>query len=157
MHRRSFILKAIPSLSVATALTSFDGLEYVTPQKKLNQPNGGIIPEFTDARSKKVMFVAHCILNQNARINTCAYTPAAITPVIQEILKRGIGIVQMPCPGTQILGLDRGKGKEIYELLSETEARKKLQEYAQEICGQVKYYQNFKLNVLGVLGIDESP
>ena len=32
-------------------------------------------PEFKDARSKKVMFVAHCILNQNARINKCGYTP----------------------------------------------------------------------------------
>ncbi len=26
-------------------------------------------PQFNDARSKKVMIVAHCILNQNARIS----------------------------------------------------------------------------------------
>lgn len=119
MNRRRFILKAIPGLSVATTLMSFVGVKYLASDKKIRQQSVVTIPEFNDARSKKVIFVAHCILNQNARINKCAYSPSVINPVIQELIKRGIGIIQMPCPETQILGLGRGAGREIYDLLSE--------------------------------------
>ncbi len=114
-------------------------------------------PDFDDKRSKKVMFVAHCILNQNARINTCAYTPASIPKIPETLLKRGIGIVQMTCPELGCLGLGRGGPEEIYDQLSTPGGRRYLKELAQGVVYQVKQYRKQGFRVLGVLGIDGSP
>lgn len=63
---------------------------------------------FTDGRSKKVIFIAHCLLNQNSISDGTAFYPAAFKEMIGMILDGDIGIVQMPCPELCCLGLDRG-------------------------------------------------
>src|SRR5699024_432892 len=52
---------------------------------------------FTDGRSKKVIFLAHCLLNQNAISDGTAVCPAAFGELIQLLLDREVGVVQMPC------------------------------------------------------------
>ncbi|MCE5270742.1 hypothetical protein LLH00_05605 [bacterium] len=114
-------------------------------------------PEFKDARSRKVIFVAHCILNQNARIRKCAYTPSAIPKVPAELIERGIGIVQMACPELGALGLGRGGPVEIYDQLSTPIGRRYLRTLASDIVYQVRQYRKQGYRVLGVLGLDGSP
>jgi len=114
-------------------------------------------PPFDDARSRKVIFVAHCIMNQNARINTCAYTPAAIPKIPECLLRRNTGIIQMPCPELACLGLGRGGPEEIYDQLSTPGARRYLKGMARDIVYQAKQYRKQGFRVLGVLGIDGSP
>ena len=63
---------------------------------------------FTDARSKRVIFVAHCLLNQNSISDGTADYPGANEEILQILLKAKVGIVQMPCPELCCLGLDRG-------------------------------------------------
>ena len=63
---------------------------------------------FTDGRSRRVAFVAHCFLNQNAISDGTAVWPAACLELVDFFLSREIGIVQMPCPEVCCLGLDRG-------------------------------------------------
>ena len=63
---------------------------------------------FTDGRSKKVIFLAHCLLNQNAISDGTAVYPAAFQELVQLLLDHEVGIVQMPCPELCCLGLDRG-------------------------------------------------
>ncbi|MCE5189281.1 MAG: hypothetical protein LLF75_08920 [Eubacteriales bacterium] len=63
---------------------------------------------FEDARSRKVVFVAHCILNQNSISDGTASFPGSNELVLRALLDAKIGIVQMPCPELSCLGLDRG-------------------------------------------------
>ena len=63
---------------------------------------------FNDGRSKKVIFIAHCLLNQNSISDGTAVYPAAFRDVIDFFLNANIGIIQMPCPEFCCLGLDRG-------------------------------------------------
>ena len=63
---------------------------------------------FTDGRSKKVVFLAHCLLNQNAISDGTAAYPAAFQELIRFFLDNEVGIVQLPCPELCCLGLDRG-------------------------------------------------
>jgi len=63
---------------------------------------------FKDGRSKKVVFVAHCFLNQNSISDETAVYPAAFKDIVEFFIKDDIGIVQMPCPEFCCLGLDRG-------------------------------------------------
>jgi hypothetical protein len=41
---------------------------------------------FTDSRSKKVVFVAHCVLNQNAKIDRCARYPGAMRELAEYLV-----------------------------------------------------------------------
>ena len=55
-------------------------------------------PKVSDNRSKKIIFLCHCCLNQNAKVRGIASYPGAITPLISMLLEEGIGMIQMPCP-----------------------------------------------------------
>jgi predicted secreted protein len=46
----------------------------------------------------KVAFLAHCLLNQNAKVEGGAKTPAMWRPVLDLLRERGYAIRQMPCP-----------------------------------------------------------
>ena len=57
-----------------------------------------------DERSKKVIFVAHCILNENTRYLGGAFRKGCIDEIVDEIQRQGIGIVQMKCPEQKATG-----------------------------------------------------
>jgi predicted secreted protein len=51
-----------------------------------------------DRRSGKVIFLSHCILNENTRYLGGACRGGGIREIIEQFLDKDIGIVQMPCP-----------------------------------------------------------
>lgn len=63
---------------------------------------------FNDGRSKKVVFIAHCLLNQNSISDGTAVYPATFKEIIDYFINADIGVIQMPCPELSCLGLDRG-------------------------------------------------
>jgi len=58
--------------------------------------------KFTDRRSKRIVFVSHCIINCNNKFPGYADVAGAYTEFIIPILEAGIGIFQMPC--CEVLG-----------------------------------------------------
>ena len=60
-----------------------------------------------DGRSKKVAVVAHCLLNQNAKVVGFARYPAMVKEVVDILHTNNFGIVQLPCPETTCVGLRR--------------------------------------------------
>ena len=125
---------------------------------------------FQDARSKKVVFVAHCILNQNARIDTCATTPAFIPGIVEFLAERQVGIIQCPCPEFEILGLGRQgqdcgswdgsyrhEDGEVYDQLTMPAGTKHLRIIADKMVSQAEEYRKYGFKVLGMLGIETSP
>jgi len=117
---------------------------------------------FTDKRSKRVVLCIHCILNHNARIDECAYYPGAMTEIVQVLMDAGVGIVQMPCPELQCLGLDRsgrlrdGKDLGIRESLL-GEAKEACRALVRGVMRDVTEYRRHGFAVLGVIGNDGSP
>ena len=61
----------------------------------------------TDVRSKKVVFVAYCLLDQNARAKGIAKYSGPVYEVLETLIKKEVGIVQMPCPELLHEGFDR--------------------------------------------------
>lgn len=49
---------------------------------------------FTDARSKRVIFVAHCLLNQNSISDGTADYPGVNEAILQTLLKAKVGAVK---------------------------------------------------------------
>jgi predicted secreted protein len=54
-----------------------------------------------------VAFVAHCLLNQNAKVDGGARTAGVYSPLVEELRARGWRIEQMPCPELAFTGLHR--------------------------------------------------
>jgi len=116
---------------------------------------------FEDGRSKRVVLAVHCIHNQNARIDKCAYFPGVMGEIAQMLADSGVGIVQLPCPELMHLGLDReahgGQQIGIREALLAKEGRKACAEMARQAVCQVEEYRKHGFEVLGVIGNDGSP
>ena len=55
----------------------------------------------------RVAFLAHCLLNQNSKVQGGCKTAAMWDPVIDLLLERGWVIRQMPCPELAFGGVRR--------------------------------------------------
>jgi predicted secreted protein len=123
---------------------------------------------FDDHRSKRIILVAHCLLNQNAISDGTADFPSQFTELIELIMAKRIGLIQLPCPEMTCLGLDRkdpqgGKrpllmeNTRIGELMREPGNLELLQRKAEGVASQIQEYQSYGFRVFAVVGINRSP
>ena len=123
---------------------------------------------FDDCRSRRVIFLAHCLLNQNSISDGTAVYPAAFKDVLRLLMEADIGVVQLPCPELCCLGLDRGdeKGAERPVTAENTRIRRELQrgEPARRLEALVGYamyqieeYRRHGFEILGIVGVNRSP
>ena len=76
---------------------------------------GKIKDTVNDARSGRLIFISHCLLNQNACVRGLASKPAAIRELIDVMLDNDVAIYQMPCPEVTYYGSMRwGQVKKQY-------------------------------------------
>ncbi len=112
--------------------------------------------EVTDCRSRRVILVPNCVLNQNARAEGAAEHPAALDLLIKALMERHIGIIQMPCPEFLILGLKRGS-ENIRTRMMKASARTRCRLLAKDLVDQIEQYRACGTSVLGILGKNGSP
>jgi predicted secreted protein len=128
--------------------------------------------QIRDLRSRRVIFVAHCLLNENTRYLGGARRGGAIREIVEPCLERDIGIVQLPCPEQHAWGgvLKRrllffygSKGKLRYRLrsvllpLALWYTRHIYRKLARRTADEVQDYQKAGFAVLGIIGVDPSP
>lgn len=128
--------------------------------------------QFPDRRSKRVVFLSHCLLNQNTRYLGGACERGAVPPVVRECLDRGYGMVQMPCPEQHAWGgvlkrhllrhfgsrgtvLHRMRGLLLPILLWYT--RRVYRRLARQVARQIADYLSSGFEVVGIVGVDGSP
>jgi predicted secreted protein len=123
---------------------------------------------FTDPRSKRIVFLAHCILNQNAISDGTADFPGSDVPIVKHLLAAGVGIIQLPCPELNCLGLDRGdpagatrpvieENTRIRCAMGETTPARILASLVERVVFEVEQYHRHGFELLGLVGIDRSP
>lgn len=123
---------------------------------------------YEDERSKRVLLVAHCVLNQNAKLDRCASYPGAVREVAQALIDSDVGILQMPCPELHCLGLDRQAEPDTGATVEEEDARiarrltgeleqNKLRDIVDGLVYQVQEYRENGFTIDGVVGMDGSP
>ncbi len=116
---------------------------------------GQIKPSVQDARSGKLIFLSHCILNQNACVRGLASQPAVIREMLDLVLDAQLGIYQMPCPEVTYLGSMRwGQVKKMY---GTPMFRRHCRHIAEQICDQIQTYRDNDHQVVGVVLRDGSP
>jgi len=123
---------------------------------------------FGDNRSKRIMIVAHCILNQNSISDASANLRSQFTEIVERIMKENIGIVQLPCPELQCLGLDREdrlggtrpvleENTRIRESMLREGNLKLLEREIEKIVFQTTEYRKHGFEITGIIGINRSP
>jgi predicted secreted protein len=130
------------------------------------------VPYFGDQRSMKIIFLAHCLLNENTRYAGGACRRCCVPEIIEQCVATNTGIVQMPCPEQHAWGgvtkrllrlvygphrklLYSWRGLLVPLLLLYT--RQVYRRLAQRIARQLQDYQASGFQVVGVVGIDGSP
>jgi predicted secreted protein len=56
---------------------------------------------------RKVAFVSHCLLDQNAKVGEYALFRGVVQPIIDLLKEKGCEIQQLPCPELTYMGVNR--------------------------------------------------
>jgi predicted secreted protein len=104
---------------------------------------------------RKVVFISHCILNQNVRANGKERSSGSIKEIVKIFADAEVGIVQLPCPEMEYDGgLNREfRSKETYGKTY----RKCCRNLSLKILKDIKSYLDRDYKVLGILGVEFSP
>ena len=139
------------------------------------KPMRGVAPELVaqlrDERGGTVVLVSHCLLNENARYLGGAFHAGAV-PEIEGLLRRGIGIHQLPCPERRAWGgilkprmlmAYGASSTPLYRLRAPAFrlfvwwTRLRFHRLAAQVVRDVEDYRAAGIEVLGIVGVDGSP
>lgn len=106
-------------------------------------------------RSKKIIFVSHCLLNQNVRAIGRERFQGSFKDLLELFAASGIGIVQLPCPQIEFNGgLNRKpKTKSACEING---YRNQCHKLSVNLINQIESYLRNNYEVLGILGVELS-
>jgi predicted secreted protein len=115
---------------------------------------GATRPPQQDCRSMRLVAAIECILNQNARDPGAANSPACNEAIVRLCTDHQVGIVQIPCPEKECLGLRRSRppGTSIRQTLDTPGGRRCCADLADSIADRLCGYQRNGYRVLAVLG-----
>jgi len=114
-----------------------------------------------DQRSKKFIFVPFCLICQAFQAQGIVKYgfKAVIKPIVKEILRYDINIIQMPCPESQFGGYERGlqrKPKSIDQY--DKPAFRKICKYlAKKVIKMIKGILANGYEIIAILGMEFSP
>jgi len=131
-----------------------------------------LLDRLRDERSRRVVFVSHCLLNENTRYAGGAFRPGAVPEIVEQILDSGAGISQMPCPEQRAWGgvlkrfiapvygsaggaLDPVRGALLRAFIVWT--RWAYRRLARQVARDIADYRRSGFDVVGVVGVGASP
>ena len=123
-----------------------------------------------DVRSGRVVFLSHCLLNQNTRYPGGAVCPGAVRGVIEPYLDAGIGLVQLPCPEQRTWGgvekrallwiMDHPRAARVAAALSgpgDAYLRRRYRRIARTVARDIADYLDRGFEITGIVGVAGSP
>lgn len=107
-----------------------------------------------DGRSHRIVLVAHCLLNANAKAEGDAWF-AGVHAVIGDLAGRAYSIVQLPCP--EIAHIGPGRDSIDPAVFETTEYQQLCASLADDVAAQVDQYQRVGVKTVAVVGIEGGP
>ena len=108
-----------------------------------------------DKRSGKIVVVSHCILNVHSLEDGLAIYPGLEEEVVTLLVKKGVGIFQIPCPEMEVFSIFRKPlPKEPYE---SPKIREKYRELAERMVKRLLGFREKGYEIAAVLGAEASP
>ena len=131
-----------------------------------------LLERLKDERSNRVIFVSHCLLNENTRYLGGAFRRGCVDELVDSFQQEGLGIYQMRCPEQLAWGgvLKRyllpfygSKGTILYRLrhvllpLFLLYTRWVYWRLAKEVVRDIEDYLRSSFEVVGIVGVGGSP
>jgi uncharacterized protein YbbK (DUF523 family) len=131
-----------------------------------------LLERLKDERSKRVIFVSHCLLNENTRYLGGAFRRGCVDELVDSFQQEGLGIYQMRCPEQhawggvlkrQFLPFYGSKGTILYRLrhvllpLFLWYTRLIYRRIAKEVVRDIEDYVRSGFEVVGIVGVGGSP
>jgi uncharacterized protein YbbK (DUF523 family) len=138
----------------------------------MNKKTTLLLEKLKDKRSKKVMFISHCLLNENTRYLGGAFRKSGVDELIDYLQEQEVGIVQMKCPeqkawggvlkqemlqGYAIKGTLLNYLRKPYMRYFIWKTKRAYRRQAKEVILEIKDYLNSDFEVLGIVVIKGSP
>ena len=101
-----------------------------------------------------VAFVAHCLLNQNAKVYGGARCPGIYSPLVDVLRADGWRIEQMPCPELAFSGLNRFWA--VREQYDTSAYRRHCQRLVAAVAGAIELHHKAGQEVV-LVGLEGSP
>ena len=130
------------------------------PTRLLKRVKRWLRPPRPDARGRRFVAVIECILNQNARDDGAACSPAVDFQVLERCHAHRVGVLQMPCPEIHALGFARRRapGERIRDALHNEACIERCATLAHEVAERIETYLAQGYELVAVLGGNpESP
>lgn len=106
-------------------------------------------------RSRRIVVVAHCVLNANSKVCGLANYAGAVEPTVSAVIESGAGIVQLPCPEASFLGMRRwGMTHEQYDTPA---YRRHCRRILETTIDELVAFDDVGYSIERVIGIDGSP
>lgn len=106
-------------------------------------------------RGKKIILLAHCILNVNSKVIGLAHSTSGLNQFVFKLMENDFGIVQLPCVEQDMCGLRRWG--QVQEQLDHPRYIERCRELLHPIVLQIMDFINNNYQVSAVIGLDGSP
>ena len=131
-----------------------------------------LVAKLPDARSRTVVFVSHCVLNENVRYLGGACRRGCIPEIVATCVDRGVGVVKMACPEQRAWGgvlkrwllrlcgdarFDGWPARRLLVPLFLSYTRRSYRRLARTTARQIADYARSGFAVTAIVGIDGSP
>lgn len=160
LSRRHFI-GMVPPAAVALCTCNAGDHENQIPSPDYSIPESGFHGRDEnkrdwrgDNRSGRVVFLSHCMLNQNARIVHEGDFPAMFEPLIDYLKEKQVGLIQMPCIELYVLGLGRF---DVRVGMESPAGMKRLKRLIDDQIFTMREYLFQGFEIVGILGKQGSP
>lgn len=106
-------------------------------------------------RGRRIALVAHCVFNQNAVLTGWERATGTFNATVSDLMRQGLGLVQLPCPELTFLGVDRPPMT--YEEYDTPEYREHCRTLLAPVLAQLQRLLEDGCTLEVLLGIEESP
>jgi len=104
---------------------------------------------------RAIIVLSHCILNEHSKLESANLSKPNIIKLISYLLKKNIGIIQLPCPEVHMYGIKRwGHVKEQFDTPFFRQVSRDL---IKDLSLQIKEYIKNDYLLVGIVGIEGSP
>jgi predicted secreted protein len=106
-------------------------------------------------RKRKLIILAHCILNVNSKVEGLAVYSGAMKSLVTDYINNDYGIIQLPCPETTFCGLQRwGMSRNQYD---HPNYRRHCREILIPVVDQIQLYNESGYIIEEIVCINGSP
>jgi len=106
-------------------------------------------------RGNKIILLAHCLLNVNAKVGGLARYPGVHQELVSSLIQKGYGLIQLPCPEIGYFGIRRWG--QVVDQMDIPAYRRHCRDLLRPIVDQIDDYSQNGYELFAVIGVDKSP